>query len=272
LVPYLSPEGAQLVAGYASSAIAYTVYLYYNFSGYMDIVIGVGWLLGQDLPENFNKPFLARDFLEFWTRWHMTLSQWFKTYLFNPLMSLLIDRFPQPVMVPYLGVTAFFVTFFVMGIWHGTTPVFAVYGALMGAGASINKLWQLMLVDHLGRQKYRLLGEKPLYAYACRGLTCSFFAIGITCLWVNMDQLRRLWGTLGPGGLSSTLLLIAAFSGFAMFLQDFVVRLARKWLARPALLSEYGMLGNFWSAAEILIIVIVSTFFHKTPEFVYRAF
>lgn len=272
LTPYLSPAGAHLMAAYATSAIAYTIYLYFNFSGYMDIVIGVGRLLGQDLPENFNKPFLARDFLEFWTRWHMTLSQWFKTYLFNPLMGVIIDRFPQPAMVPYLGLIAFFVTFFVMGVWHGTTPVFAVYGLLMGAGASINKLWQLMLVACIGRRQYRELGERQLYAYACRGLTCSFFAIGITCLWVNIDQLRRLWSSLGPAGLAGTLLLAAAVCGFFMFLQDSVVRIARKWFSWPVIFAEHLVFGNLWSAVQIVVIVIVSTFFHKTPEFVYRAF
>ena len=64
------------------------MYLYFNFSGYMDIVIGSGVLLGQSMPENFDKPFSARSFLEFWQRWHMTLSQWFKFYLFNPLLML----------------------------------------------------------------------------------------------------------------------------------------------------------------------------------------
>lgn len=272
LTPDFAPEGGRLVAEYGFCAIAYTIYLYFNFSGYMDIVIGAGRLLGQDLPENFNKPFLSRNFLEFWTRWHMTLSQWFKTYLFNPLMSLLIDRVPQPVMVPYLGVIAFFITFFVMGIWHGTTTVFAIYGLLMGAGASINKLWQLIMVNRLGRQGYRALSEQPLYIYACRGLTCSFFAIGITCLWVNMDQLLRLWATLGPAGMLSALLLTAAACGVAMLLQDFILLRARRWFAWAAILSQRGVFGNFWSAAQILLIMMVSTFFHKAPEFVYRAF
>ena len=272
LTPDLAPQGWRLIAEYGLCAIIYTIYLYTNFSGYMDIVIGVGRLLGQDLPENFNKPFLARNFLEFWSRWHMTLSQWFKTYLFNPLMSLLIDRVPQPAMVPYLGVTAFFVTFFVMGIWHGTTMVFVIYGLLMGTGASANKLWQLTMVDRLGRQSYRALSEQPVYIYSSRGFTCGFFIIAVTCLWVNMDQLRWLWGTLGPVGVSSVLLLTATTCGLAMFLQDFVLVRAKKWFAWAAVLSRPGVFGNFCSAAQILLILIASTFFHKAPEFVYRAF
>src|SRR6266702_2954765 len=67
--------GTKLVVFYASAASAYLIHLYFNFSGYMDIVIGAGYLLGQTLPENFDKPFVSRSFLEFWQRWHMPLSQ-----------------------------------------------------------------------------------------------------------------------------------------------------------------------------------------------------
>jgi alginate O-acetyltransferase complex protein AlgI len=272
LAPDAAPAGAHLVTEYGVCTIIYTVYLYFNFSGYMDIVIGFGRLLGQDLPENFNKPFLSRNFLEFWTRWHMTLSQWFKTYLFTPVTTLLMERVPRPAMAPYLGVVAFFITFFVMGIWHGTTMVFAIYGLLMGAGASINKLWQVMMVARLGRQGYRKLSDQPIYIYACRGLTCSFFAVGITCLWVNLDQLGRLWGSLGVVGLTEVVLLTAMVCAIAMFAQDSVLLRARKWFAWVLALSQRAVLSNFWSAAQIMLILITSTFFHKTPEFVYRAF
>ena len=147
----------KLCAIYGASASLYTVYLYFNFSGYMDIVIGIGTLLGQSLPENFDKPFTARSFLEFWQRWHMTLSQWFKFYLFNPLLMFLMTCFPAPALTAYLGVLAFFVTFLVMGVWHGTTAVFVIYGLLMGAGASINKLWQVTCTERLGKKRYRAL-------------------------------------------------------------------------------------------------------------------
>ncbi|MBW8857324.1 MAG: hypothetical protein JF604_24035, partial [Bradyrhizobium sp.] len=162
---------------YSATAATYTGYLYYNFSGYMDIVIGAGWLFNQELPENFNKPFAGRNFLEFWQRWHMTLSEWFKIYLFTPLMKALATRFQSPALLPYLGVFAFFVTFLVMGVWHGTTLVFVIYGLLMGAGASINKVWQLTLQKRLGKKGYKALSERNAYTYFCRGLTFSYFTL-----------------------------------------------------------------------------------------------
>ena len=152
LGPSPSGGGATFVALYAATATAFTLYLYFNFSGYMDIVIGVGRLFGQTLPENFNRPFTAQSFLDFWARWHITLSDWFKLYLFNPLLKALVGRFPDPRWSAGLGVVAFFVTFLVMGIWHGTTVVFVIYGLTMGAGASINKLWQIGLTRALAQE------------------------------------------------------------------------------------------------------------------------
>ena len=105
----------QTVGIYSLSVASYTTYLFFNFSGYMDIVIGLGWLLGQELPENFNRPFKARNLFEFWARWHMTLSEWFKTYLFNPLLGSFASRITDPGSMTSLGVLAFFVTFFCHG-------------------------------------------------------------------------------------------------------------------------------------------------------------
>ena len=177
-----SLSGWRYAAQYAASAVAYTFYLYYNFSGYMDIVIGIGWLLGQNLPENFDRPFSARNIFEFWARWHMTLSEWFKTYLFNPLMKFLAAHVSAPALLPYLGVLAFFVTFFVMGVWHGSTGVFVIYGLVMGAGASLNKLWQVFMTKRLGKKRYKSVGESFAYASLARGLLFAFFALAVTGL------------------------------------------------------------------------------------------
>ena len=264
--------GWRSVVDYGACAAAYTAYLYYNFSGYMDIVIGAGWLLDRDLPENFNKPFQARNFLEFWARWHMTLSDWFKTYLFNPIVKSLAEALPAPALLPYLGVVAFFATFFVMGLWHGTTAVFMIYGLVMGAGASANKLWQVMLVSRLGRRRYRALGENPFYLYGCRGLTIAYFVVGVTCLWVDMAALDRLWAGLGPFGLCAALVLTALAAAIAMSLQDAGLAVVRRWLACVSTLTRTHIAGNLWAATQVLAILMVASFFHKTPEFVYRAF
>ncbi len=266
-------SGGRYAAQYAASAVAYTFYLYYNFSGYMDIVIGIGWLLGQSLPENFDRPFSARNIFEFWARWHVTLSEWFKTYLFNPLMKGLAAHVSAPALLPYLGVVAFFVTFFVMGVWHGSTAVFVIYGLVMGAGASVNKLWQVFMTKRLGKKRYKAVGDSLAYASAARGLLFAFFAFAVTGLWVNMHQLSLLAHRLGIAGLLLALCgttLCAALGGIAV---DGAARVLTSLAPRLKGSTTAGVAArNVVLASEVLLIFAVSSYFHKAPDFVYKAF
>ena len=135
----------------ATSASLYTLYMYYNFAGYMDVAIGVARLYGFVLPENFDHPFRAQSMLEFWTRWHITLSDWFHTYLFNPLLRALTVRFGSRSSGPYLGVVSYLATFTVMGTWHGATPVYVVYGLILGLTGAGNKLYEIEARRLLGK-------------------------------------------------------------------------------------------------------------------------
>lgn len=268
LTPSLPLFGAMVVA----SAVFYTVYLYANFAGYMDIVIGVGTLMGQELPENFNRPFLARSFLDFWSRWHMTLSDWFKTYVFNPLLTVLAVRFTSPKAGPYLGVVAFFVTFLIMGVWHGTTSVFVVYGLLMGAGASINKLWQVLATKRLGKKGYKALAEQTAFIYLSRGLTFAYFALALSCLWLDMTQLGALSGRLGAIGVLACYVGLAVAAAIAFLVWDTLGARAAPLRLGLAGAGAGVIARNLVLAFQVLLIVTVASFFHKAPEFVYRAF
>ena len=259
-------------AVYAFAAVAYTMYLYYNFSGYMDIVIGIGWLLGQNLPENFNKPFSAGSFLEFWSRWHMTLSDWFKTYVFNPLLKVLARRFTSPRTDAYLGVLAFFITFLIMGLWHGASSVFIVYGLLMGAGASANKLWQVVVTRQLGKKGYQVLARNTAFLYLSRGLTFAYFALALTCLWLDMQQLVGLVRQLGVFGIMTCYLGLTATAAMAFLIWDTLTAQLAPLRLHAISLSSGVVARNLALSVEILLIVTVASFFHKAPEFVYRAF
>ncbi len=186
------------ISSYMCATFFYTMYLYYNFAGYMDIVIGIGQLIGINLPENFNKPFGATNFLEFWSRWHITLSEWFKFYLFNPIVKALTSRWTYPELFPYYGVFAYFITFFIMGIWHGSTYSFLVFGLFLGFGVSINKLYDVEIRRKLGKKKYNSLNSSTLYLRITSGLTVSYFCISLTCLW--MGALDTLWLFVFLGG------------------------------------------------------------------------
>lgn len=191
---------------------SYTLYLYFNFSGYTDVVIGVSRFLGIDLPENFNRPFSACNFIDFWARWHMTLSGWLKTYVYNPLVKRLMIAIPSPAADPYIGVFGFLVTFFLIGLWHGQTAVFVLYGLLLGVGVSGNKLYQVTLAKRMGKQRFRALTSNALYKAIARGLTFTYFTLSLVCFWGSWTDITGLTGTLGwrGAGLSALTILVAS--------------------------------------------------------------
>ena len=119
---------------------AYGLRLYFDFSGYTDIAIGLGKFLGIQLPENFASPYTRVNLTAFWNSWHITLAQWFRAYVFNPLTRLLRskpERFPAwlTILVGQL------VTMLLIGLWHGITWNFAVWGLWHALGLFIHNRW-----------------------------------------------------------------------------------------------------------------------------------
>ncbi len=119
-------DTAQLTPALAwLGAIAYGVQILFDFSGYSDMAIGLGRLLGFHFPENFNAPYQSRSVTEFWRRWHMTLSRWFKDYVYIPLGG---NR--RGEVRTYVNLL---VVFFLCGLWHGAAYTFVVWGLFHGA-------------------------------------------------------------------------------------------------------------------------------------------
>jgi alginate O-acetyltransferase complex protein AlgI len=131
----------------------FPVYVFLNFSGYCDMAIGGASLVGMKLPENFNHPYLARNMIEFWQRWHITLSTWIRDYIFTPLYMFLATRRPSAAWASAAG--CYFVAFFLAGVWHGSTYGFAVFGLLHGLGVASVKLWETLIIRRRGRAGLR---------------------------------------------------------------------------------------------------------------------
>lgn len=112
----------------------YALQIYCDFSGYTDIAIGSALLLGFRLPENFNAPYRARSVVDFWRRWHITLSDWLRDYLFVSFGGIRKRRFNL-----YRNVV---LTMLVAGLWHGAAWTFVLWGAWHGLGLSVNHLWE----------------------------------------------------------------------------------------------------------------------------------
>jgi alginate O-acetyltransferase complex protein AlgI len=128
---------------------SYTLFLYLNFSGYTDIVIGCARLLGFELPENFHQPYLARNLVEFWNRWHITLSHWIRDYVFMTSYKYSAEHFPRSC--KYIGYFLLFLSLFLAGVWHGSTMNFAIYGFMQGFGAMVVQIYGDVLKWGLGR-------------------------------------------------------------------------------------------------------------------------
>ncbi len=201
-------------------AAAYPFYLFFNFSGYCDIVIGVAIFLRIRLPENFNRPFSTTNFLDFWNHWHMTLSGWLKRYVYTPLVISLMRRFPSSEAELPIGVLAFFVTFFLIGVWHGRTSEFLFYGVLLGAGVSLNKLYQVLLARSLGKKRYKALSNNFLYNTVCRGLNFTFFAFYLLWFWSTWKDLGAMNRALDVGGEALAWLFIFLASTLGLALWD----------------------------------------------------
>ena len=119
---------------------AYALRIYFDFAGYTDIAIGLGLLLGVRLPENFNAPYLQANLTQFWNRWHMTLTQWFRAYVFNPLTRRL-RSLAHPLPAGATVLVAQLATMLLIGMWHGVTWNFALWGAWHGFGLFVHNRW-----------------------------------------------------------------------------------------------------------------------------------
>jgi alginate O-acetyltransferase complex protein AlgI len=171
----------------------YALRLYFDFSGYTDIAIGIGLLFGIHLPDNFNRPYLKTNITLFWQSWHMTLSGWARAYVFSPLSRrlLMLKRRPSSTVIV---LTTQLATMIVIGLWHGLALNFVLWGAWHGVALFIHKQW-----SDRTRKWYRGLKDKPR-----RKQLWSAFSWFITLQYVVIGW---LWFALPDVGQAARLLL-----------------------------------------------------------------
>ena len=115
------------------AVIAFSLQIYCDFSGYSDIAIGLARLFGFDIKENFRVPYCSTTFKEFWSRWHISLSTWFRDYVYFPLGGGRCGKFRRSLNI--------MITFLLSGLWHGSTLTFIFWGGLHGLGLVMEKLF-----------------------------------------------------------------------------------------------------------------------------------
>jgi D-alanyl-lipoteichoic acid acyltransferase DltB (MBOAT superfamily) len=171
--------------------LMYPLYLYNNFSGYCDMAIGVSGLLGIKVDENFDRPFQTRNIQEFWTRWHMTLSTWFRDFFFTPLSKSLMRRFGIKS-ANHVIAFSLMATFLVVGAWHGKGWNFVAFGALQGAGLVTVHYYSAWLKQKLGRDGFADYRKNRLIKGAMTVLNFAYFAFTLFFFANTLEQMRSI--------------------------------------------------------------------------------
>jgi len=164
VAPLLAPAAVYGPLDYWAGVLAYTVKIYFDFSGYSDIAIGMAQLLGYDILENFDRPYRAPNISQFWRRWHISLSSWIRDYLFIPLGG---SKRPGQTLLN-LGIVMA-----ISGLWHGAAWHFVLWGLWHGAGMAIHRVWGAQVVPRLP-----FLGRGGVWYTASVATTFTFVALG----------------------------------------------------------------------------------------------
>jgi alginate O-acetyltransferase complex protein AlgI len=194
LVPYVRTAGWMWIFLYA-----YSLRIYFDFSGYTDIAIGIGRIMGVRLPENFAAPYLKSNIALFWNSWHMTLTQWFRSYVFNPLTRRLrAAKAPPPIWLIILVTQAS--TMVLIGLWHGIAWSFAAWGMWHAIGLFIHNRWVSLTANRLPMW-VRSPGGQMVSRAVGIFLTFNFVTVGWLFFVLSSPELawRALLRLVGSG-------------------------------------------------------------------------
>jgi D-alanyl-lipoteichoic acid acyltransferase DltB (MBOAT superfamily) len=214
------------------AAIGFTLQIYFDFSGYSDMALGLARFFGVRLPANFDSPLKATNIIDFWLRWHITLTRFLTAYLYNPLV-LWLTRRRMVKRLPGLGgrapgVGAFLqllagptlLTMFVSGLWHGAGYLFILWGLLHGVYLSVNHAWRLF-----GPRNW---SSKETYDRFMRptGFVLTFLSVVVAMVLfrsANTDAAKELLqGLVGLNGISLPQQFLAQLGPLKGLLQSFV--------------------------------------------------
>jgi alginate O-acetyltransferase complex protein AlgI len=232
-------------------ALAYTFQLYFDFSGYSDMAIGLGWMFGIRWPLNFYSPYKSVNIIEFWRRWHMTLSRFLRDYLYFSLGGNRkgpVRRYLNLMLTMLLG-----------GLWHGAGWTFVIWGGLHGTYLVINHAWQAV------RQQLGLTQSQGWTHELSRILT--FLAVVVGWVFFRADDVdtavRMLQAMGGSNGLSLTASTVAPFASEAS-------DLVRREMATNAVLSPLVFGDPVAGMAKLFVLLLVVRFLPNTHEFMRR--
>jgi len=166
---------------YVIEVQAFYIWLFLDFSGYSDVAVGVGTLIGVHTPENFSRPYLARNMVDFWDRWHITLSLFLRRNIFVPLQLNML-RLTNGKSTVWVSVFVFFVTFAISAAWHSVTPGFLVWGFTHAVGVSVVVCYRHVLKKRLGTMRFKSYQKQPIVRFCAIVLTFQYVAWTLTAI------------------------------------------------------------------------------------------
>ena len=219
-------------------AVAYTLHIYFDFSGYSDMAIGLGRMMGFEFIENFNYPYISASITEFWRRWHMSLGSWFRDYVYIPLGGNRVGKLRW--------VFNIFVVWFLTGLWHGAAWNFALWGLLYAVLLMNEKLWSL-----------KLLGKSKVisHIYTLLFVIIGFVLFDASSLGEAAGNIASLFG-FGGHSLVSTEAVYALRSYAVVFIIGIIgaTPLAAKLMAK---LRTNEAVGKVINVAEPFVLVLL---------------
>ena len=245
--------------------LCYTIIIYADFSGYSDMAIGIGILLGFNTPANFNRPYVSKSVTEFWRRWHISFSSWLRDYLYFGLGG---SRFGLA-----RALFALFFTMLIAGLWHGASWTFLIWGAMQGAMLCIERIFSEI-------KERKAIGEEILDEEKNEKKSFDFLRIIPIFIFVNISwlvffssslselslYLRSLGNLFQPFQIISPFILLIFFAG--LFLQLPSESLRKK--AFTIYSSLPMILKVVTSVSFLAVLYAVST--SGIPPFIYFAF
>ncbi len=184
--------GAFTVPQLVVKMYVFYAYLYCDFSGYCDVVIGTGSLMGIRPPENFRFPFLSRNVAEYWLRVHRTLTAWLTDYVFNPVYAALLrtgwarGRTLAPLAI------ALVLTMLVSGVWHGTTLAFVCFGLLHAVFLVSHRAYEHLMKGAMGVKRFRAFSANRAVHAAAVLVTWNVTSVAYVFFVLGMDDVARL--------------------------------------------------------------------------------
>lgn len=235
----LSPELAWL------GIAAYTAQIYYDFSGYSDMAIGLARMFGFRFPQNFDRPYLATSFTDFWRRWHMSFGRWMREYLYYPLGGARVGVARQ-----YFNL---WVVFLFSGLWHGAQWTFVLWGVWHGVFMTLERLF-------LGRWLMKI-------PYACQVLA-TLFCVMLSRVLFRADDLhhagyffRRLVDDTGLtkvpplGSVTSTYEMFMVVAAYALCLYPLIPGLTR-WIERVRSAAPAYVRESAWAGSALVLLLL----------------